>query len=173
MYVSEAVLEPKCLKTIKFKVKMATFFTVLFSLAILGGIATIIISAINGISNFNAYLMSTLAILFGVYWIYLALKTQKANIAVINEIEQNGFYISKGLFEVNPKHKYNIFSIVMLVLGIIVLAIFGFSLLMQIINFSPESLFTLPMLFVLAIYTLYYAIGSMSDDKILRKVIYE
>ena len=173
MYISDVVLEKDNLGLITKRIRVATFFIVLFVLGALASSGVIVYSLITETADLNTYLYNGTSIFIALFWIIFAGRECVMYKGAKSGIETIGTFTVVGkVIQVDAKHKYNVFTIVNLICSILVFACFVGSVVVQALGFNAELLYTVALSFVLTSFLTYQTIVGFIDDKMYRKVIF-
>ena len=148
MYVTDLVIEKDSLGLMKKKLFVNRLFLYLFVFSTLMSIAMIVFAIVKKIGDFNTYLFGAFA------------------------LEQAGKYTIRKVVEVNAEHKHNTSTIFTLVCAVVVSICAVIAGVMQCIRLDLLTLYIVPMLVVLAIFSCYQASNNLIDDKIYRNCIF-
>ena len=166
MYVTDLVIEKDSLGLMKKKLFVNRLFLYLFVFSTLMSIAMIVFAIVK------TYLFGAFALLISVFWLYYDIKTLKTSKFACQELEQTGKYTIRKVVEVNAEHKHNTSTIFTLVCAVVVLICAVIAGVMQCIRLDLLTLYIVPMLVVLAIFSCYQASNNLIDDKIYRNCIF-
>lgn len=172
MYVTDLVVEKDSLGLMKKKLFVNRLFLYLFVFSTLMSIAMIVFAIVKKIGDFNTYLFGAFALLISVFWLYYDIKTLKTSKFACLELEQTGKYTIRKVVEVNAEHKHNTSTIFTLICAVVVSICAVIAGVMQCIRLDLLTLYIVPMLVVLAIFSCYQASNNLIDDKIYRNCIF-
>ncbi len=173
MYISDVVLEKDNLGLVKKRVHSATFFIIMFVLGVLACSAVIVYSLITKTATLNTYLYNGTGILIAGFWLILASRQRATYRAAQTGIETIGsFTVVGSVIQVDAKHKYNVYTIVNLICSILVFACFVGSIVIQVLNFNPDLLYTIALSFVLTTFLIYQTVTGFIEDRMYRKVVF-
>lgn len=173
MYISDVVLEQDNLNLVNRRIKFATFYMVMFAIGLLAAIALVVYSAVTQVADFYTYLFNGTTALIAVFWIIIAYRQQYMFKAAKIGIESSGTYTIVGTtIQVDAKHKFNTYTILNLVCAILVFACFVGTIVVQVLNFEPSTLYSIALSFVLTVFLAYQTTIGFIDDKMYRKVVF-
>ena len=172
MYVTDLVVEKDSLGLIKKKLFVNRLFLYLFVFSTLLSIAMMVFAIVKRVGDFNTYLFGAFALLISVFWLYYDIKALKTSKLACLELDKTGKYTIRKVVEVNAEHKHNTSTIFTLVCAVVVSICAIISIVIQCFKFDLLTLYIVPMLAVLAIFSCYQASNNMIDDKIYRNCIF-
>lgn len=173
MFVSEIVIEKKSLNLVQRKINLAILYFVLFGISILASLGVIVFGIIEKISDYNLYLFAGIGILIAIFYLFVLVKDYKLNLKAKAEIIENGFYTYKNPLEINPKRKLNGITIFSIICAILIVACLIAVIVMQVLKFNVETIYIVPIMFVLAVFTTYQMSMYLINDKLYRNAIFQ
>lgn len=173
MFVSEIVIEKNSLNLVQRKISLAILYFVLFGISILASLGVIVFGIIEKISDYNLYLFAGIGILIAIFYLFVLVKDYKLNLKAKAEIIENGFYTYKNALEINPKRKLNGTTIFSIICAVLIVACFIAVVVMQILKFNVETIYIVPIMFVLAVFTTYQMSMYLINDKLYRNAIFQ
>lgn len=171
MFVSEVVVEKKSLKLVQNKINLNMLFLGLFIFGIILSAGIIVFGIVKNITDFNTYLFGAFGILIPAFWLFIVLKDYKNLKQMKSEIITKGNYNYKNPLEINPQRKFNGSTVTSIICAIFVLICLVAVIVVQCVNYNINTLYTIPISFVLFACLTYQAIMGILNDKIYRNSI--
>ena len=173
MFVSEIVIEKKSLNLVQQKINLAILYFALFSISILASLGITVFGVISKVVDYNVYLFAGIGILISVFYFVVIARDYKINLTAKKQILEYGFYSYKNPLEINPKRKLNGVTIFSIICAILIVACLIAVIVMQVLKFNVETIYIVPIMFVLAVLSTYQMSMYLINDKLYRNAIFE